>query len=272
MMLGSTLLLPASGCRVTMGAIRSVVKDPKVRIKQMNIKQVKLDALDVDFLTDVENENRFPILLKDIDFALDVEERRVAEGKTANGIDLPAGGTNEVLFPVSFRLGESLEVLQKLWALDEFAYKLSAGFHFGMKQASVRIPAEFPGKAPVPKPPVVEIRQMVLTGMGPTGLDGRVTARVFNPNTIDLPLDALDVEVLVSDRTALNTRPLETTVLMAKKAKTVRLNFHIDLIALGMSLAELVTRSQLPYKVKWNLMSGMLPVPFEHTGMLSLRT
>ncbi|MCP4504561.1 MAG: LEA type 2 family protein [Deltaproteobacteria bacterium] len=267
----AALLMSLSGCKMGLGALRKVLKDPQVRILGMKVNDASLDVLNVDFDTEVKNPNRFPIFLKDIDYALDVEKRRVADGKTKNGIELAANGSSKVVFPMRFLLADSAEILQEIWKKTEVDYTLEAGFHFGIKGASVRIPVAYPGKAPVPKLPVVEVRSVRMLSLGPTGLKGRVKARVKNPNSFALPLNALDVKLYLKDELSLNSRPLKATSIAAGRSKTVEVDFHIDLLRLGMSLADLVLQQSLPWTLKWDLTSGQFPLPIEHEGVLSLR-
>jgi LEA14-like dessication related protein len=261
---------PFAGCAQLINAARQVIKDPTVRITDMSLKDVHLDKVTMLFDTSIKNPNPFGISLAGLGYGLTIEGNRLARGDVDKPLTLKAKGTSSMRFPVEVALGKTSSTILSLLQKEEADYKIDTVFKFGFSGGTVDIPTKFEGKFPVPKLPEVSIREFKFTSIGPGGLGIRVNTRVKNINRFDIPVDDFLFNIRLNGRSVLKNEPVSGLRLRRGQTRDVPLDFTVGLVEAGLSVASLVQKPSLAWKVEMKVKSGILSVPFDKSGRIRL--
>lgn len=260
-----------SGCKTLVGLARQVLKDPEVQVTNMEVRSATLQELNTVFFANVKNPNGIALSMKGLDYSLDVEGRRFADGSMEQSLKLPANGTAALQFPLRFPLGDTMAVVKQTLQKQTVDYVLGSVFHFGGPDFSVAVPVDFPGTAPVPQPPLVGVRSLQVVGIGPAGVGLRLKTWVQNRSAFDVPVDKLAIDLTLNNRKTLSATPVKRVQLAANKTRDVDVDFSVDFASLGLSLVDLARRPVVDWKVGLDLESGPLKFPFEQKGSLRLQ-
>jgi LEA14-like dessication related protein len=268
--------IPLSGCASLIDLIRKGIRDPVVRITSMKLDDINLDRVTMIFNTEVENPNPIGFSLAGLSYGLAVEGDRLAKGNVDKKLKLKAKGTSKMSFPVEFDLGKTSRAILKLLELDEAAYGIDTKWKFawkgaqGIKGGTVTIPVAFDGMFPVPKLPLVEVKDFRFTSITPGGLGMRVTSAVKNPNRFTLPIDDFNFKVKLNGNTVLKNELVDGLSIRSGKTKNVTVDFTVGLVEAGLTLASLVSKPTLKWEVTTKLMAGKVTAQFMAKGKIKL--
>ena len=269
---GGALLLaaPLSSCAALGSFIRASVQDPVVRIVGMKVIGASLTHLEMLFDAVVDNPNGFGLKLAGIEYTLDVDGTRVAQGETKEQVVLKANGTTPQKFTVNLPFGDTTAVILRTLQKKEVDYTLNTVFRFGRENIYVRVPVSHQGKAPVPHPPQVVVEDLRFSHVGADGVGLTLVSSVQNPNTFALPLDRFVASVWINDRAILSNQTLTGIEVAPGGRKEVPIDFSVDLAQLGLGLSSLLSRPQLDWRVTVALEAGQLKMPFDKAGSFRL--
>jgi LEA14-like dessication related protein len=261
-----SLATAASSCAALTEAARRVVQEPTVRVVRAEILNTTLQQIDTRFVVEITNPNAFGLQLAGIEYTVDVEGDRFAEGETQGGVRLEPLGASTATVDVNFPLASATRPLIEVLQAGEIAYVFNGLFRIGTSDYNVALPARFEGVYDVPAIPTVTVAEVKFPRLDASGLTVEMTARVGNNNTFDIPLDQLKVNLWFANRQVFSNKAIDGMVLTAGELTDVPLGFTINLAELGMTLASLLQKPELTYKLELSLISGQAVLPFERSG------
>jgi LEA14-like dessication related protein len=261
---------PAAGCQTLLNLIRAGIRDPEVRITRMSLEDVQLDRVRMLFDTVLKNPNPFGLNLAGLGYAISIEGDELAKGNMNQGLNLKANGSSSMRFPVELTLGSTSKAILSLLTKNEVGYGIKSAFQFAFQGEKLTVPVNFTGRFPVPKLPLVDVRDVAFTAVGPGGIGMRVLTRMRNTNPFELPIDAFRFKIELNGRSVLRNEIVNAVRLASGQTRDVPLDFTFSLVDAGLSLASLAQRPTLQWKVLTNLESGILKVPFEAGGRVRL--
>ena len=100
------LALSASSCAALRDLFRNAFQKPELRFKTVNIRDVSLTGAGINTVWTLENPNPMGLSLAEIDYAFFVEGKQVVAGKPRNGLQIPASGRTELVFPADVKFQE----------------------------------------------------------------------------------------------------------------------------------------------------------------------
>jgi len=266
-------LLPTAGCATLLELLEGAFKRPDVNILSMNVLGMTLDTVKTEFKARVSNPNPFGLSLAGLKYAVKVDGRQVLDGNARNKLELKANGASTTTFPVNITLGKSAEVLLSLLQKNSLPYDLNSAFTFAIPQVNrnVTIPVAFGGVLPVPKLPLVTIKEFKFTNVSPAGIGVRVVSSVKNTNKFEIPVDGFHFDVKLNNRNVLQNRAVRGLRVAAGKTKNVPLEFNVSPLDLGINAVEILQRPRINWAIDAGLKSGVLDMPFKKTGALRLQ-
>lgn len=109
-----------------------VIKLPKIKVGQLKLSKLSLTSADLDLVLQVENNNYFDLLMKNLNFDLNVNGLEWAKGNLAAAKTMSSNENTEYHIPFSlnlFTMGTT--VLQILKGNSDLDYKFNADADFG---------------------------------------------------------------------------------------------------------------------------------------------
>jgi len=148
------LALVVSGCA-------SLVQPPSVALSEVQVTAVGLQGATVRVFLEVYNPNRFGLSSEALDYTLSYAPdappsgsggidaaawQRLAAGRTAEDVELPAGDTVAVSIDVPFRYRDVGPALLGLLRDGTLAYRFEGAFAVGSPVGTVRVPFDRSGR------------------------------------------------------------------------------------------------------------------------------
>jgi len=145
---GLALVLLLAGC----AGLTSDVEPPEVSVAGLALSRPGLFEQELRLDLRVRNPNDFAIGVERVRFALEVNERQFAQGRTSQAFDLPALGEAVVPVTVDVPTNDLLDRLMEVGSERRIEYRLSGeaevdGFPFGA------LPFERDGRLTLPELP-----------------------------------------------------------------------------------------------------------------------
>jgi LEA14-like dessication related protein len=269
------LLAVLTGCATLEKVLRVLAEEelfenPTIQIVGLRVKDVSLGRVETTADVEITNPNPYGVKVLGIDWTLDLEEKRFADGKSEGVVELAPEGKSTATFDVGIPLADFGVKLLDLLQKKEADYVVDALFHVGLDEVKVAIPGQVKGKVPLPKPPVVVVKDVTVKDAGLAGVTFRVKTNVKNPNVFDMLIDKLKVTVALNGRTVLSNREIAGVNIKPDHASDVPFDFTVGLTELGLTLADLALEPTLSWDVDVNLESAGAKLPFAHKGSVKL--
>jgi LEA14-like dessication related protein len=259
------------GCKTIRALLKEAgVKEPELKIVGMKIKQVTLDAIHSIFDVEILNPNKVGVRLEGLDYALDLDGKRLADGQTKTPLDLPAEKAAKTTFEMRFPLATLGDNLMTLLKKKESPYSIDAVFHVGNDEVQFGIPARYEGVVPLPKPPTVEVRHMKVKDLSFSGVTFECLTRLTNPNAFDLDLDRFKFTIALNENDVVKNRENAGFKLKNGSPKDVPVGFTVSFTALGLSLAQVANKPEIRWAVDLLVESGEAKLPFKRDGKVKL--
>lgn len=132
-----------------------VIKLPKIKVEQLKLSKLNLTSADLDLVLQVENNNYFDLLMKNLNFDLNVNGLEWAKGNLASTKTMSSNKSSEYHIPFSlnlFTMGTT--VIQLLKGNSDLDYKFNADVDFGSSLPMLKelnMPIQTSGKVPLIK-------------------------------------------------------------------------------------------------------------------------
>lgn len=155
---GSVLALSLA-LSAALGACASLVREPSVALSQVELRGIGLAGATVRVELDVVNPNRFGLESKALDYILSYaaspgvgtgpearEWRLLAEGRTAEAVELPSRDTARVTLDVPFQYRDVGPALLALLREGTLEYRFEGAFSVGSPVGTLRVPFDRIGR------------------------------------------------------------------------------------------------------------------------------
>jgi LEA14-like dessication related protein len=259
-----------AGCATLSGLFEDAIEDPQVTILGVQLRDMTLDTISTTFRVRIDNPNAIGLYLAGIEYQLNVDGRRFAQGRSQDSVALAPLGATEATLDVDFPLDNAGRPLVEVLKKDRVHYTLDTVFLVGTRSTNLAIPARFEGDVDLPKAPEVDVVEILFPEVSGEGIQVRLVTHVTNPNAFDIPIDELRVSFSFGGREILKNQPIAGVMLPSKQTSVVPVDFTMSLADLGLSLTALADRPELRWMLVLRLVSGNNTLPYERGGKTSL--
>ena len=186
------LLLPAfvlCACQ----SFGSLVQEPKVSFKSVDISRISLGGVDLVAHVDVENPNGFSVPLPQIDWELFINSSSFLSGSLKKDQTLTGRQKVTIDFPVSFTYSGLYNSVKSLIETKEAAYNIALGITFPIPLIESKVfHLDFSGVIPLPQLPKLSPGSMKISRIDFSGIEMAWAIDVENPNRFPIPFPKLD--------------------------------------------------------------------------------
>lgn len=136
------LVIPLTGCKT---GLKGLAEEPKVRLDQVYANKVDLSGAHLLFVLEVENPNPVDIKIDELDYSISLFNKKLADGKAAEGLKVPARSTANIELPLPIKFEQLFNNLAEALSASEVPFKVegqakSGWFKFPFtKEGSVKI-------------------------------------------------------------------------------------------------------------------------------------
>jgi LEA14-like dessication related protein len=245
-----------------------------VELPLVAFEAVKVDGLgfvgaNLSFRGRIENPNATPISVVRVDYSLEVEGLRAAQGVIPSSLAIPAAGPDGAMglgvveLPVQLRFAAVPGVAKVLAASGEAAYALGGTVTFLTPAGEVRVPMAQTGRLVVPRAPTFHVERVLLRSASPREVRLEMRLDVRNPNAFAIPPGRLGCGLLLSHREVVRA-DAEIPEVAGGGTGRVVVPIRISVLKAGKAAARLLLPfSSLDVSVKGEAVFGGVPVPLD---------
>ncbi len=232
---------------------------PTAKLTGTRLANINFEQVDLIFDLAVENKNPITLDLTDLDYDLKIENQPLVSGVTAKGIKLKANSTSPVQLPVTLKFDDLKKLPGELWNKDKLAYDLQTTFNVILPViGNYAIPLSKQGEFPVPKMPVIKIKDVKIKNLSFTTAELVAQVEVTNPNDFDLGLSNLNYQLNVNQQNWGQGKINQSSSIPKKGKGIVEIPVKLNLLSAG--------------KSAYNALVNKTPVEYQLTGNATLDT
>ena len=188
-LLGIFLVITITNCE----SLRSVVQEPVVSFKSVELDGISVTGMDIVAYIEVENRNRFTIPLPKIDWELFINESLFLRGVVNNEGAMLNRGTETISLPLSITYEGLFNSFASMIETKEAAYQVALGISFSIPIIENKVyQVDFAGVIPLPQLPKLSFEAPRIAPRGLTGVDLVFDIKVENPNKFSIPFPKLN--------------------------------------------------------------------------------
>jgi len=245
------------------------VERPLVALEAARVQGLGFLGADLAFRVRVENPNPTPLSIARVEYALDVEGKRVAQGTEPRDVALAAAtaegpGTGSVELPVQVRYA-SVPGVGSLLALDrEAAYALGGSVVFITPAGEVRVPMSASGRFAVPRAPRFKVEKVLLRSASPREVALEMKLEVSNPNPFEMPPGRVGCGLWLSGQDVVHADVVFPAAVAGGSTASAVVPVKLSPLKAGKAAARLlIPFTSLDVAVKGEASFGGVPVPLD---------
>ena len=273
-------MLLAQSCSDAWEFIRQLnIREPVVKIEQVEITGLNLHSVYLAVHVSVENPNGMDIHLNTLDYDLLINARSFLRGKKTDPVDIKAHASEPVTIPLSLTYKEIRALYSDLRNLDTIPYQLNLKIGFNLPVlGTVEIPATRKGSFPNLRMPTVRIQGIKLQNLSFTNGEIMINLAITNPNAFNLTTNHFKYSLEVNGLQWINGELNQTIRFSKKSTQKVPVLISLNFMTLGAGVYQLLTgHSDLHYRLKGQTVINSslnflnsFNLPFDKTGQIKL--
>jgi len=266
------LLLP--GCKSLQGML-SAADRPTARVTGASIRDIRADAIALDFEIEVQNPYDVPLPLASMDYSLASAGSRFLDGDAALSTSVPAKGSKSVTLPVQIRPADLLSAVSGVRPGQVVPYEAVLGLSVDAPGVGpLTLPLRRTGDLPVPAVPNVELAKVTWDELSLKRASASVAFDVRNTNEFALDLAALQTGLELGGRAVGDASTAESLRLGPGEEGRFVAPVSFSPLDFGMGLFNVLRGSETEYRVRGSLQGstplGPIELPFDQKGRVPL--
>jgi len=246
------------------------VTPPRVAFEAVGAEGLGFGGANLSFRGRVENPNPAPISVVSVEYGLDLEGGRAAQGAQALALSVAAAdpaagpGVGSVLLPVQLRFAAVPGIAKVLAADREAGYALAGAVTFLTPSGPVRVPFAASGRVAVPHPPRFHVDRVLLRSASPREVALEMRMDVRNPNAFPIPPGRIACGLHLSGREVVRADLEVPAPIAGGETAALVVPIRISILKAGKAAARLLLPfTSLDVAVKGEAVFGGVPVPLD---------
>jgi LEA14-like dessication related protein len=271
LLLATLALSLLAGCASLQRMAKNAFKKPRVTFKTARLQQASLADATVDLVYQLENPNPLGLNLASIDYAFFVEGKQVVAGTPPKGLNIPARGKSDLVFPANIKFADIAPVVQTFLNKDTAQYKAQGSVGIQTPIGVLRFPLEHTGTFEVPKVPQVQFESPRITNVTLQGATVEFPLTVRNRNSFPLPVGGISGALKVAGANVGNLSTGDLGMLEPSGTRQLTLPLKINFLSAAAAANALRSGGNAQVKLDGQLLSGGQNVPLDIAQLLNFR-
>lgn len=229
------LLALLNGCaELSSDALKSVVTEPEVSVKNIAVSNVKLDSIDLNLLMNVSNPNSFRLALAGYDYRIRFNDHELVKGSTDKGFNVPAGQSSLVEVPFTLGFSDVMKLLDSVGDSNTLNYEVNADMRLDAPVLNLfNIKSHKKGEITIPRLPEVSFGDLKVKNLGFSEASFELAMKVSNPNGFGLDLKDINYQFSMGGQKWFDGSIDQAVKLGEKQTTTVKIPISVSLLKLG---------------------------------------
>ncbi|MEE2730573.1 MAG: LEA type 2 family protein [Pseudomonadota bacterium] len=230
--LGLLLLSLLAGC--SQMNLNNVVKEPRVQVQNIAVREVNLDSVGLDLVMQVTNPNAYTLALAGYDYRIRFNDHQLVEGSTDEGFRVAANASNQIRVPFKVGFKDVMKLLDSMGDSNTLHYEVDADMRLDAPVLNLfNIKSHKKGDITIPQLPRVSFGDLKVKSFNFTEASFELAMQITNPNQFGLDLKDLDYQFSVGGEKWFDGRIDQTVKIGEKQTTTVKIPVSVSLLKLG---------------------------------------
>jgi len=249
-----------TGCAALRNLFNTAFKKPQFRFKTVNLKNASLTGASIETVWTLDNPNPIGLSLAELDYNFFVEDKQVVAGAPRRGLQIPADGRAELVFPANVKFQDLVPAVGVFLNQDTARYRAEG--HIGVKTpiGVLKFPIRKEGVFEVPKVPQLAFEPPRITHIDLSGATVEIPLRVTNRNSFPLPVGGIAGNLSIGGAKVGTVSTGNLGLLQGKGTQTVSLPVKVN-FASALQAANAIRQGRGTLALTGNLTSGNGSIP-----------
>ncbi len=264
-------LVMLGGCASLQNMLKKAFQKPRLNFKTARLQQASLADATVDLVYQIDNPNALGLSLASVSYAFFVEGKQVVAGSPAKGLNIPARGKSELVFPANVKFADIAPVVQTFLTKDTAQYKAQGSVGIQTPLGVLSFPLEHEGTFEVPKVPQVQFNPPRISNVSLQGATVQFPLVVKNRNSFPLPVAGISGALRVAGASVGTLSTGDLGMLEAGATRELTLPLTINFLSAASAASALRSGGNAQVKLEGQLVSGAGKVPLDISQLLNFQ-
>lgn len=168
---------------------------PTVKFQRLDVNDIDFEAIDVDFVFDVQNPNPVGVPVDRFAYALALGGVELVSGDAPEGLDIAADGSSEVALPLNLVFESVWDTVEAVRGQDFVDFRLNGNFGFDTSIGPVDVAYDEEGSFPALRIPRIDLSNLRVLDVGGDAVDFGIDLEVDNDHGSALDFTDLAFDV-----------------------------------------------------------------------------
>lgn len=222
-----------TGCALFKGATQGAFTNPTFTFKNVALHDASLSGIGLDTKWDMNNPNAVSLSLASVDYALFIDDKQVVAGRPANGFQIPAKGSTELVFPANINFLDVVPTLETLLTKDTATWRAEGGLGLQTPIGVIRIPLSAQNVFETPKIPQIAFGNPKVSNLSLQGATVEFPLNVTNRSSFPIPIKGVAGNLAIAGANVGTLSTGDLGQLDGKGTKTLTLPLTINFLQAG---------------------------------------
>ncbi len=262
------ILLPAlalfalSGCAFLKQFLSSAFKQPGFAFRRVELHDASLSGISLDTIWQMDNPNTVGLSLASVDYALFIDNKQVLAGSPPNGLQIPAQGSAEIVFPTGIKFQDLVEVVATFINKDTATYRAEGSLGVSTPIGVIKIPLATQGDFEVPKLPAISFGNPRIGNVSLSGATFEFPINVNNKNSFPMLVSQVTGALSIGGSNVGTLSTGNLGALDGKGAKTITLPLTVSFLGAAGAVVNAARGGNSSLGFNAQVQSGSVSLPF----------
>jgi LEA14-like dessication related protein len=235
-----------SGLLITnCASIHDIVQKPTVQVAAVRLGNLSLSAATLHVDLKVDNPNPVGVTVRNVAYDLKINNKNLLKGTADQGVHLPSAGSEIVELPLQVNYFDLYDSVLELFAHANVPYDLSGSVGIG----PFDIPYHTAGELPIPKLPVVRLKNVEIATISFSGADLVFTLGLKNSNSFAVDVNEVACDIKLGGKTFAEGLARRVDPMMANSETLLEVALRVSFFDLGRSAYQLLLEPSTGYEL-----------------------
>ncbi len=224
---------------------------PTAKLTATRLANINFEQADLVFDLAIENNNPVGIPVSGIEYDFKIENQTLVSGVTSQALQIKPASTSTVQLPVTLKFDDLGKLAGELRNKNSIIYQLDTQVIVNLPViGNYTVPVSKQGELPVPKMPVINIKDIKIKNLSLKTADIVATVEVDNPNDFDLGLSDFNYRLNINQQSWGEGSIQKINNIPKKATGSIDIPMKLDLLTAGQSVYKsLLNKQPLEYQL-----------------------
>jgi LEA14-like dessication related protein len=254
-------------------SVQQLVQPPSVKLESMGLRDLSFQDLTLEFVLLVNNPNRFSIPIKELDYAIWIENETLFEGTQNPSKNMSAQNVTRLPLPLRVEFDRIKSIYGTYNERDSVNYRV-AGHLIPGGLFNFKVPFETRGSLPTVQLPKISLKTLQIEQISFGGVDLNLILAIDNPNGFGFSVGSFSYDLSIAGESLVDGETRSLGDIKKHSSGEWRLPLSLSFKGVGTSLRSLVQSSRaevdLAGKAEIETQYGPLLLPFDVQDTISV--